>query len=134
MVKWIGKVRGKFDVWWNRWHGQDQSVHPALYFRESNGNNIICDSRSGGMIEYQIKDTTKQVLEHLDRPRKLASLANSLSHIPNLDLGKEIYFLRERGLIFEEGKQGMSLVLPKEPVQLTLLSTEVGHLPQKLHQ
>ncbi len=75
------------------------------------------------MVEYQVADTTKQVLDYLDnRPRKLASLSANFDHI--LDLDREIDFLRERGLIFEEEGRGMSLVLPREPVQLTLLSIE----------
>jgi ribosomal peptide maturation radical SAM protein 1 len=123
MVKWIGKIRQEFDVWWNRWHGEDQSVHPALYFKQSTGGRSICDSRSGEMVEYQIPDSTQQLLDYLDnRPRTLASLSAHFDHA--LDLDREIDFLRKRRLIFEEAGRGMSLVLPREPVQLTLLSIE----------
>ena len=41
-----------------------------------------------------------------------------MSHVPDFDLEKQIGFLEERGLLFQEGDRFMSLVFAKEPSSL----------------
>jgi ribosomal peptide maturation radical SAM protein 1 len=115
MVKWIGRVQEKCNLWWARWHGKDQVLPPRLFFKRKEDLSVVYDSRSGEVVEYQIDHTATEVLKHLNKPRKLAQLAEDLSDVQNFDPAKEIASLQDRGLVFEENGRFISLVLPEEP-------------------
>jgi ribosomal peptide maturation radical SAM protein 1 len=119
-IKWIGKLREKVNLWWTRWHGEDQPPPPRLFFKGQGASSVVYDSRSGEVVEHQIGDVGRQVLEHLAKPRRIKDLAADLSHIPDFDPEKEVALLQERGLVFQEGERYMSLVLPEEPPPLAL--------------
>jgi len=115
MVKWLGQVREKVDVWRNRWYGEDRTLHPDLYFEQRKGCVVVHDSRSGELIEHQVGDIGSRLLEQLTRPKGIVELATDLSHIPRLSLEAEVASLQQRGLVFEEGGRFLSLVFAQKP-------------------
>lgn len=124
MVKWIGKIKEKFEPWNTQWH-KPPAERPALYFKQKGNPTIIYDSRSGKESEYKVGATGAQLLDLMAaRPREKTGLAKELAHVPHLDIDKEMAWLQERGLLFHEGERFVSLVLPKEPTSRS--STRIG--------
>ena len=124
MVKWIGKVKEKFEPWNIQWQ-KPPAERPALYFKQKGNPTIIYDSRSGKANEYRVGATGARLLELMAaRPREKTGLAKELAHVPHLDIEKEMAWLQERGLLFHEGDRFLSLVLPKEPTSRS--STRIG--------
>jgi hypothetical protein len=123
MVKWIGKIKEKFEPWNALWHKASPD-RPALYFKQKGDPTIIFDSRSGTAKEYSVGAVGAQLLELMTRPRRQAELSTELAQVPQLDLEKEMAWLHERGLLFQEGDRLISLVLPKEPPSRN--STRIG--------
>lgn len=112
MVKWIDKVRKETTAWSELWD-RDGGFQPKLYFKENGNSTVVYDSRSGEGVEFDVGAIGKQVLECLDKPKDMGTLARQLS--PNVDAEKEVAVLQERGLIFQEGPRYLSLVHLREP-------------------
>ncbi len=110
MVKWIDTIQEKVDLWRNRWHDEKQTIPPKVFLKEKDKTVIVYDSRSGEVLEHPVGRVGKQVLEYLVTPRKITDLASDLNHISNFDPEKEIAFLKDRGLVFQEGERFLSLV------------------------
>ena len=128
MNKWIGRIRDKIIQWQTQWYGESQSLSspPELFIRIKGRSTIVYDSRSGESDEYQIGDVGRKVLEHLTKPTRMGNLAASLGHIQGFDAAKEIAFLKERRLIFQENEHLLSLVLPKKLPQMTCSPKDYG--------
>jgi hypothetical protein len=54
----------------------------------------------------------RQVLDNLESPCNLDTLAARLAHLPGFDAEKEVKALQQKGLVFQEGTLFLSLVLP----------------------
>jgi len=115
-MEWISKIREKLDPWRRSWDSKQSQERPKLFFREKGARSaVIYDSRWDEPVEHHVNGMSYLVLEHLATAKRFGNLAAELSHIPGLDLEKELAFLRSRGLIFEEGDRFLSLVLPAKP-------------------
>ena len=123
MVKWIGKVREKHNKWLSLWSVKGR-FHPKLFLKTDGKSTSVFDSRSGEAVEYSISSAGVQVLEQLNKPRRIHDLAQSLSHIPHFDADEEVAWLNERGLVFHEGERYMSLVFMKAPPTMELSKLE----------
>jgi ribosomal peptide maturation radical SAM protein 1 len=110
MVKYLDSVREEVELWRSRWH-DDPAAPPELRLEDKGELAIVFDSRSGDVIEHEIDDVGRQVLQRLAIPRRTSSLAWDLRHIPSFDAEEEVGALQERGLVFQEGERFMSLVL-----------------------
>jgi ribosomal peptide maturation radical SAM protein 1 len=119
MVKWLGKVREKFNVWKSSW--KEDAPYPELFIKRVNGDTLVHDTRSGSIIEYPIGSAAEQVLDLLSKPMRVSNLASELAHIPALDLAKEVAWLQEKGLLFQEDDRYLSLVLPRELPRLSFI-------------
>jgi ribosomal peptide maturation radical SAM protein 1 len=117
-ARWIDKIQAVVDLWQARWSGRDGALHPMLYFKQNGGSTVIYDSRSGEAMEYQIGSSTQVVLDLLSQPKKLTDIASHLNNAWDFELAKEMAFLKERRLVFQEDERFMSLVLPKQPLKL----------------
>ncbi len=115
VLKWVDRIRDGIDRWWLRWHGQEGSVPPKLFIHEHGRSTVVYDSRSGEVVEHQVGEVGRRVLEDLTRPRRLSDLAADWGHLPGFDPQEEVAFLQERGLLFQEGDRYMSLVFSEEP-------------------
>jgi ribosomal peptide maturation radical SAM protein 1 len=114
MVKWVGKIREKYNLWQTRWNRTDKLLTPRLFFKDGD-STVVYDSRSGQVIEHALGEAGIQVLKYLEKPRRALDLAAALNFIPHLEPEKELALLERRGLIFQENGRYLSLVLPKEP-------------------
>jgi ribosomal peptide maturation radical SAM protein 1 len=115
MVRWIGKIREKYNLWQARWNGEDRTPAAQLFFKQEGDTTFVYDSRSGEGVEHRLSEVSVHVLKQLEKPRRALDLAKVLSHFPSFDPEKELARLQERGLIFHENGRFLSLVLPKEP-------------------
>ena len=130
-IRWLDKLRNEFNMWWKLWHAREVAeLHPQLFFKEGKDCMMIYDSRSGRAVEYQISPTTKLVLEYLAEPRRLSDLSK-LDLASHFDLDEEIATLTSHGLIFEEDKRFISLVLPQEPPSMSVNAVNVYQVKKK---
>lgn len=114
MLKWLGKIREKVDLWLERWSDDEERPfdQPKLFFKP---NGVIFDSRSQSAVEHDVGPISRQVLLALNRPRGIDAVAKEFGHIPDFDCAEEFTRLQKLGLIFQEGIQYLSLVHPHEP-------------------
>jgi radical SAM superfamily enzyme YgiQ (UPF0313 family) len=119
MMKWLGKVREKYNSWRSAW--KEDAPYPQLFLKREGNEALIHDTRSGSVIEYPISDVSVQVLELLSRPQRIGNLSTELGHLPGFDAAKEIAQLQEKGLLFQEHNRYLSLVLPRELPRLSFI-------------
>lgn len=115
MVKWIGKIREVFGVWEDKWRDKDHLSLPALFFKQKGKTSVIYDSRDGAAVEHLIDATGTELLNLLNKPRRLNDLASELGSSSHLDIAQEMAKLIDKRLIFQEGDKYLSLVHSKEP-------------------
>ena len=120
MVKWISQLRERVDAWLGLWDNEKYASQPHLYFKDGGQSTVIYDSRSGKTVEHEVGVVGKQVLELLNKPKGISTVAKELSHIPDFDADLQIRLLKERGLVFEEDRRFMNLVLSQEPAPMTV--------------
>jgi ribosomal peptide maturation radical SAM protein 1 len=110
MSKWIDSIREKMDRWIGLWKGWGQQSRPKLYFKGD--SDEIYDSRDGKAIEYRVGEIGKKILDLISkRPRRLGDLTKALADIEAIDPPKEVQSLQEKGLVFQENDQFLSLVV-----------------------
>jgi len=109
MAKWIGKLRVKAADWLARWKDPDRALAPRLFFKPN--STIVLDSRMGRIIEHQVGEKGKAILEFLFKPGRIDAVSKGLAHIDGLDVEKEIQLLQQKGLLFQEGERLLTLVL-----------------------
>jgi len=118
MSRWIGKIKEKVDRWLGLW--KNDKLLPQLFLRESeNGNeSLVHDSRSGQVVEHAIGEVSLRILKSIaGKPKELVDLAKEFHAVAGFDAGREVAFLRERGLVFEENGRFLSLVLAGNAVR-----------------
>jgi ribosomal peptide maturation radical SAM protein 1 len=115
MVKWIGKIREKFDVWKARWQNQNNWSYPKLYLKTKDRSQVVYDSRSGRAVEHQMSELDVELLKFLTKPKRLTDIINEFSRVQQFDAEKEMESLHKLGLVFGEGNRYMSLVFLQEP-------------------
>jgi len=123
--KWLGQMKGHVEQWKRAWlpRGETQMVWgkwyhpnlPKLQFKQQGQETLIHDSRSGKLVKYPLRETTRQILQYLDLPHKEADLLKQFAHLSPQGVEQEMAFLQDRGLLFEEDDRFMSLVLPGQP-------------------
>lgn len=118
MITWIGRIKSKTEHWHKRWNADDGKVAPRLYLKKGTQKTTVYDSRNGEAREYFVDEVTVQVLELLNKPKRIGDLVNNFGHIPDFDPAQQISVLRQRGWIFQEHERYLSLVLPGEPAAL----------------
>jgi ribosomal peptide maturation radical SAM protein 1 len=113
MVKWIGPIREQVEAWRARWFGAgNPEPPPLLVLRETNNGLAVYDSRRAASVEHHLSSLGAAMLELLTKPAKATDLAAHFKSLPGHELEKELVWLKERGLVFQEGDRVMSLVLP----------------------
>jgi ribosomal peptide maturation radical SAM protein 1 len=111
VAQWLGKLRSQVARWQEIWN-RPKNAPPRLYFRA--GSTTVCDSRSGSVMEREVGETGKMILEHLSRPTRVEDLAKTFAASYGVDISADITLLREYGLVFEEGDRVFSLLLEAE--------------------
>lgn len=126
LARWIDPVQEKVRHWQRRWRGEDGGLPPELHFVERGGETFIYDSRDGHAREEAVPPSVATLLVHCTEPRRLETLAKELAGLPGGDLGRDLAWVRERRLVFEEEGKLMSLVLPRQPPPMTYRSPGLG--------
>ncbi|HEV7474827.1 MAG TPA: RiPP maturation radical SAM C-methyltransferase [Pyrinomonadaceae bacterium] len=109
--QWIGKIKEKIDAWVDAWRDDDQAS-PKLFLSGNGEGSMIHDSRSGQMEEYAIPLVSGRILDFLAlKPKRVWDVAKAFEDVAGFDAAKEVAFLRERGLLFQEEDRFLSLVL-----------------------
>jgi ribosomal peptide maturation radical SAM protein 1 len=112
MAQWIDKLKEQVRMWRARWFNANNRNKPMLYFKGDNNGQIIVDTRSDTLVEHRISETSHQILEYLNKPRRIVDVAEKMSHVAGFNAESEVGLLRERGLTFQEGERYMNIVLP----------------------
>jgi magnesium-protoporphyrin IX monomethyl ester (oxidative) cyclase len=111
MESWLGRLNEAVARWRARWLNQDNQLESRLCLLRDGNADMVYDSRNGTANQYPISEMTRKILEFLEQPRKPGDFAAGFPEWPDLDAEKEISFLRERGLLFEEDGKFLSLVI-----------------------
>lgn len=114
VCKWIDRLRAAWGRWWGCWYGDEQASPPKLFLKPGGAGGIVFDSRSGEAVDSPVDLATRQVLDSLNTPKRMAELAQA-SGLSQDELARIFGLLCERGWVFEEDGQFLSLVLPREP-------------------
>lgn len=119
MWKWISPLNKEIFHWVDVWAEQDGVVNPPeLFFIEE---HKIYDSRFVEPREIPITAVTRRILDELNKARTLPSLVTSTFGLDGLYLDREMAFIKENKLIFEEGNKYLSLVMDgksPQPIEL----------------
>lgn len=127
LTHWIDPVQEKIRAWQGKWGGEDSSApQPHLYMEQRGEETWIYDSRFDQVREYPVSSAVRQLLLHLNDTRKIASLAGALASVEGLAIERDLAFVRDRRLLFEEGDKALSLVLPHKPPQMTHRAGALG--------
>jgi len=119
MSNWIAKMQNKVDYWKSRWAPGNSLPRPRLHFYSD--TTVVHDSRGEQVVEHQVGQVGKRVLDYLAQPRRAGDLASAMSDIPGFDAERKLALLQHRGLVFQEGDRFVSLVLPEHTPKLDLL-------------
>jgi radical SAM superfamily enzyme YgiQ (UPF0313 family) len=115
LSRWMAKVKERTVTWRLRYGAANSALPARLYFKESQGQTVVYDSRSGQAVEHKIGEHGLEVLRACNKTKRIAQLAAELGHLPDFDPVKEVAYLQERGLLFQEHERLLSLVLPQKP-------------------
>jgi hypothetical protein len=109
VAQWLGKLQAVVNQWLARWKDEQESLPPRLYFKGD--SDIVYDTRSGSAVEYQVGRPGRAILNHLSKPTWIEDIVKTFSAEYGPDISREIEFLQEKGLVFQEGERLISLVL-----------------------
>ena len=126
LVHWIDPVQEKVRAWQHAWDEENSAPQPHLYMYTKNGETWIYDSRFGDVRDYPITPAVKHLLLSLEDTRRLSSLCNSIEPCEGLDLERDLAWVQERGLLFEEDGKALSLVLHSKPPEMTYRASALG--------
>jgi ribosomal peptide maturation radical SAM protein 1 len=115
MLRWIGKIQAKIQEWKQPWQAGSGLATPRLHFQSGEASNTIYDSRSGKGVFHEVSDAGKRVLALLDRRKSAGAVIAELKQFEECEIKRELAWLQERGLLFEERGLLMSLVFPEDP-------------------
>jgi radical SAM superfamily enzyme YgiQ (UPF0313 family) len=115
ITRWIAKIQKSTTDWRFHYNRANSAMPARLYFKESEGQTVVYDSRSGQAVEHKISEAGLEVLRSCNKAKRIAQLAAELGHLPNFDAVQEVAYLRERGLLFQEHERLLNLVLPQQP-------------------
>jgi magnesium-protoporphyrin IX monomethyl ester (oxidative) cyclase len=109
MDRWLDTLNKQVAAWRERWMGKDGRPQARLCFLED--EPTVYDSRSGEEREYSLTEQTKRVLDLLVQPTTALQVTNAFADVSGFDAQREIAFLQERDLLFEENGRYLSLVV-----------------------
>lgn len=116
LANWFTRMRSLIETWKQRWPLNDPAGRAQLYARRHGGDIVIHDSRSGEVVEHPLPADAWTVLRELDKPMSRERLSELFAKTrPALDISRQLAFLDDHQLLFEEDSRFMGLVLPCRP-------------------
>jgi ribosomal peptide maturation radical SAM protein 1 len=124
--KWSGRLRSTVAEWRSLWDVESAHLRPQLRWKRIAGEVVVYDTRSGEEIEHRLGEDGVRLLQHLTVPKKLSDLVTAFS---NMNVEKEILDLQRKGLVFEEDKRYLSLVIQDltQEKEQPLVSATLAH-------
>ena len=121
--KWIGRLKEKVEQWIGCWN--NGGPPPQLFLRKEQDENVIYDSRIGQGIEYVIPDVSARILHSVEiKPKDLIDLSREFAAVSGFDAAKEMAYLQEKGLVFEEKGRYLNVALiAKNGARATTIQT-----------
>jgi ribosomal peptide maturation radical SAM protein 1 len=113
MTEWVSRIRERIDAWRLLWISG--KMPPSLTVSDIEDGVLIRDSRSGEMVEYELRGNSAELLRYLAAPKAMTMIVKELAHLPNFDAQKELDVLENKILIFAEEGRFLSLVLSQQP-------------------
>lgn len=106
--EWLERLNVLVEHWRERWRGQDGKPAARLCMVESSEGASLYDTRSGIEVWHPLTPSAHTLLKILEKP---ASRDELRAHVQTdaEEVGSALYFLKERGLVFEEDGRFMSL-------------------------
>ena len=108
MGSWLARLNVAVNGWRARWMNSDHRGESRLCIAEDGARKLIYDSRSGTPIHHVLTSELLDLLTYLEAPRSAAETSRDR---PASDGETHLPWLRERGLLFEEGDRAMGLVI-----------------------
>jgi len=108
---WLARLNEAVRQWRARWLGGDGQPQARLCLLEGAGPGRVYDSRAGQEVEHDLSGVAQRILEQLERPARVADLAEALGDVPGDLLQAEMEGLVERGWVFEEEGRYLNLVI-----------------------
>ena len=119
VLKWLGKMRERHRAWAESW--RKNGDYPKLHLKYKGDRPVVHDTRSGRLVEHSLMDQSVEVLKFLDKAQRIGNVAAEFSHIDGFNASKEVAYLQEKGLLFQEGDRYLSLVLPRDLPRMSFL-------------
>lgn len=110
MNEWLDRLNEAAAKWRTRWTNADGKVQSRLCFIPDVPEPVIYDSRSGDVVEHPLSILTRNIIDYLEKPANKDDLEKQFRNNPEFNADREIRFLLERGLLFEEDGRYMSLI------------------------
>jgi ribosomal peptide maturation radical SAM protein 1 len=111
-LRWLGRLQVAVDGWQRAW----AATRPALRFL-AEGDSILDTRRPGRELRIEVDAEDRRVLAALSSPGDLERLSRRLARPVERSLARTVERLAGHGLLFREGSQMLSLVLPAEAVR-----------------
>jgi ribosomal peptide maturation radical SAM protein 1 len=111
MSQWRDRIQEQVNRWHVRWSCLDQGLAPSLFFADA-AAGVIHDTRDGALVRHQVGALGARSLQALDRPKRIADLAEQLADAGTVDVDALVRDLLDRRLLFSERDLYMSLLLP----------------------
>jgi len=107
---WLDRLGGLVGAWQERW-AREAGGRPFLLLGRDAQSAYIHDSRAGEVESYRISDLSKRLLRGMGEiPREIEEAAAAAGAGEDA-ARREVGFLNERGLLFEEDGRFLSLVI-----------------------
>jgi magnesium-protoporphyrin IX monomethyl ester (oxidative) cyclase len=114
MIAWKERLNAGVTAWRQRQGASNGNCRPALFRKCRGSSSVICDSRSGEMVETEVDDLGTRILDLLhSKGLDIGYLARQ-TQTCNATVGRQIEHLQGLGLLFQEGERFISLVLAGE--------------------
>ena len=105
---WLDRLNRSIAQWRLRWENRDHRDDAQLCLLRDGGRALIYDSRSGEGADFSISPAAEKMLAYLETPRRPDRIAEKFG---SESTARELAFLREKRLLFEEDGRVMSLVI-----------------------
>jgi len=107
---WLEKLGGHVEMWRERWAGRQEN-RPRLLLGRDDHSAYIYDSRFGAAESYRISDASEKLLNAMASTPLAVREAAVMSGLEESAAKREIGFLKDRGLLFEEDGKCLSLAI-----------------------
>ncbi|MFE2104819.1 RiPP maturation radical SAM C-methyltransferase [Kitasatospora sp. NPDC059463] len=107
-IEWLEPINRLIETWQAQWDG-GEPVPQLCLSTGPDGRPQVLDTRTGPLRTHELDEPDAAILRKLSSPMRTTRLAPALG-LAEDETDRRLAFLRERGLLFEEGDRVLSLV------------------------